>query len=204
MAVSTTRLLVLGVTWILQPVHGYLVRRELLSWHADEWARINPGSIYNALRSLEGDGYITEVATDAEGKRPAKTTYRLTPDGENEFRRLLRDHLWSVDTSDPTKLRSGLSFMWALSREEVVAAMEHRVTALEGCLASQRFTRKEYAENRDRPNHVVEIFMLEEARLESEMAWAGELAKRLRAGSYEFHDESAATDDSAPQRRQHG
>jgi DNA-binding PadR family transcriptional regulator len=31
-------------------VHGYDVRRMLLSWRADQWASVNPGSIYHALR----------------------------------------------------------------------------------------------------------------------------------------------------------
>ena len=189
MALNTTRLLVLGVTRIFQPVHGYSVRRELLSWHADEWARINPGSIYNALRSLERAGFVTEVATDAEGNRPAKTTYRLTADGESEFRILLRDHLWDIDSSDPTSLRAGLSFMWALPREEVVAAMDHRANALEGLGNAQRFTRQEYTTHPDRPDHVVEVFLLEEARLESERHWAIDFAQRLRSGAYRFAGE---------------
>ena len=39
---STTRLMVLGVVRILQPVHGYDVRRELLSWNAENWGHIIP------------------------------------------------------------------------------------------------------------------------------------------------------------------
>ena len=49
---SSTRLLVLGVVRIFQPVHGYDVRRELLSWRVDQWANVAPGSIYNALKTL--------------------------------------------------------------------------------------------------------------------------------------------------------
>jgi hypothetical protein len=36
--VSATRLLVLGAVRIFQPAHGYLVRRELLSWGVENWA----------------------------------------------------------------------------------------------------------------------------------------------------------------------
>ena len=42
---ASTRLLVLGVVRIFQPVHGYDVRRELLSWRVDQWANVAPGSI---------------------------------------------------------------------------------------------------------------------------------------------------------------
>ena len=49
---SSTRLLVLGCVRIFQPVHGYFLRRELVSWEVDQWAHVHPGSIYNALKSL--------------------------------------------------------------------------------------------------------------------------------------------------------
>jgi DNA-binding PadR family transcriptional regulator len=48
---STTRLLVLGVMRLFQPVHGYDVRPELLSWGADQWANVAPGSVYGAIKS---------------------------------------------------------------------------------------------------------------------------------------------------------
>jgi hypothetical protein len=35
---SSTRLLMLGAVRIFQPVHGYFVRRELLTWRVDQWA----------------------------------------------------------------------------------------------------------------------------------------------------------------------
>ena len=68
---SATRLLLLGTVRIFQPVHGYFVRRELLSWHADAWAHLNPGSVYNGLRSLVREGFVAEVGTETEGGRPA-------------------------------------------------------------------------------------------------------------------------------------
>ncbi|MDX6580437.1 MAG: hypothetical protein QOJ47_1986, partial [Gaiellales bacterium] len=42
---------------------AYLVRWELMSWQVDRWAHLNPGYVYNALRSLARDGYLEEVAT---------------------------------------------------------------------------------------------------------------------------------------------
>ncbi len=61
---STTRLLILGVVRIFQPVHGYDVRRELLSWGADKWANVQPGSIYHAVRKMTEEELLSEVATD--------------------------------------------------------------------------------------------------------------------------------------------
>ena len=71
--------MILGLVRWMQPVHGYDVRRELLSWSADEWANVAPGSIYHALRKLAEEGLLEEVATEQVGARPARTTYRITP-----------------------------------------------------------------------------------------------------------------------------
>ncbi|MDX6566669.1 MAG: hypothetical protein QOE10_2331, partial [Gaiellales bacterium] len=128
---SPTRLLILGAVRIFQPVHGYLVRRELMSWQVDRWAHLNPGSVYNALRSLARDGYLEEVATGQGAAGAARTTYRLTPDGESELLRLVREAFWTVDAGSPEKLLAGLSFMWVLSREEVAAALEHRIAQID-------------------------------------------------------------------------
>lgn len=82
---SATKLLVLGVARMFQPVHGYVVRRELLTWNVDLWANIKPGSIYGALRTLTKEGCLEEVGTESEVGRPARTTYRVTDDGEARF-----------------------------------------------------------------------------------------------------------------------
>ncbi len=43
MAATETRLLVLGAVSLFEPVNGYQIRRELMSWEVDRWAHINPG-----------------------------------------------------------------------------------------------------------------------------------------------------------------
>ena len=43
MAATETRLLVLGAVSLSEPVNGYQIRRELMSWEVNRWAHINPG-----------------------------------------------------------------------------------------------------------------------------------------------------------------
>ncbi len=93
---SSTQLLVLGVVRTSQPVHGYDVRRTLLTWRADEWATVNPGSVYHALKALTRDGFLRIAETSRRGSRPERTTCELTTDGETEFLTLLRESLWMV------------------------------------------------------------------------------------------------------------
>jgi DNA-binding PadR family transcriptional regulator len=187
---SSTRLLVLGVVRIFQPAHGYLVRRELMSWRVDQWAALHPGSIYNMLRTLERDGMLEE-AEKADGK-PHRTSYRLTADGETEFLALLREALWRVDPYDPRTLLAGASFMWALTREEVVAALESRVAQLEAAHRGTGFAVDTVRADPTKPSHVSELLLLADARMQGELAWAREVLERLRAGEHEF-----ALDDSS-------
>ena len=186
---SATRLLLLGTVRIFQPVHGYFVRRELLSWHADAWANLNPGSIYNGLRSLARDGFVEEVGTEAEGGRPARTTYRLTGDGETEFLRLLRGALWNLSRFDPADLLAAWSFASALKRDEVLAALEHRVEQIEASAQAASFAIDDIAGNPHMPDTVAEHYRLSQARLDGEAAWARQLLERLRAGEYWFEGE---------------
>ena len=139
---STTRLVVLGAIYQFQPVHGYFLRRELLTWNVDEWANIQPGSIYNALRSLKKDGYVVETGTEVEGNRPERTVFEMTPEGEAEFFKLLREALWTVRTFDPKPVMALTSFMFALSRQEVLQALavmsRDVVESVEGYAANRR------------------------------------------------------------------
>jgi DNA-binding PadR family transcriptional regulator len=181
---ASTRLLVLGVVRIFQPVHGYDVRRELISWRVDQWANVAPGSIYNALKSMTRDGLLEVVGTDQVGGRPERTTYRLTPEGENEFQSLLREGLWAVlPALDP--LMPPLCFLPAMRREELIAALKHRVTQVRGHLEHLDFMIAELP-NVTTPEHVKELYRLAAARAAAEIPWAEQLLARLERGEYEI------------------
>ena len=181
---SPTRLLVLGAVRIFQPAHGYLVRRELMSWRVDQWAALHPGSIYNMLRTLTRDGMLEEVETD--GGKPQRTSYRLTADGETEFLILVREALWQIAPNEPRALLAGVAFMWALSRTEVIAAMESRVAQLEWLHASIGFSAESTRRDPAKPSHVVEILRLADSRSQGELEWVRGVLERLRAGEHEF------------------
>lgn len=186
---SSTRLLVLGAVRIFQPVHGYFVRRELLSWQAERWAHLNPGSVYNALRSLTRDGYLEETGTEAHGGRPARTSYQLTADGATEFLVLLRDALWNVDPFAPDRLLAAWSFAWAFKREEVIAAFEHRLEQIEASGRAAEYAIDDLRRHHDMPSHVSEHVRLNQARLEGEANWTRALLERIRQGEHWFDGE---------------
>ncbi|XBH21022.1 PadR family transcriptional regulator [Jonesiaceae bacterium BS-20] len=195
---STTRLVVLGAIYQFQPVHGYFLRRELLTWNVDEWANIQPGSIYNALRSLKKDGYVVETGTEVEGNRPERTVFEMTPEGEAEFFKLLREALWTVRTFDPKPVMALTSFMFALSRQEVLQALANRVTVIDAQIQSNEFFIVDVNRSQSTPKYVREIYELTSARLRGEQQWAVDLQERLRQGEYVFAGEADSSRATPP------
>ena len=182
---TSTRLLVLGVVRIFQPVHGYDVRRELLSWRVDQWANVAPGSIYNALKTLTKDNLLEIVGTDQVGGRPERTTYRMTKEGDDELVNLLRETWWRVEPPlDP--LMPAVSFLPMLPAAEVTEALRQRIAQIEGLLKSMDFTVRELP-TPTTPAHVKELFRLSAARLAAEIGWAKDLIARLAKGEYRDH-----------------
>ncbi|WP_097184642.1 PadR family transcriptional regulator [Blastococcus haudaquaticus] len=184
---STTRLLLLGAVRIFQPVHGYLLRRELLSWQVEDWAHVKPGSIYSGLRTLTAHGLIEEVAGEP-------VAYRLTPDGEVEFRRLLVAALREPDAGDATRLLGGLCFMTALPRAEVREALGARVLVLEAMTSNAEATVRSIEQTRLAPAPAAELSRLIGHWLAGEHSWVRELCDRLDAGHYRFAGDPGAPD----------
>jgi DNA-binding PadR family transcriptional regulator len=181
---SSTRLLILGAVRIFQPVHGYFVRRELLTWRADQWAKINPGSIYNALRTLEREGFIS--GSSEEGK----TAYSLTGDGETEFLALLREALWRVVPNDPARLYTAISFLDALTREEIAEALESRLAQLDALHREVPYSLSTLIGPDEKPRHIAEFAYLGDALVMGEREWTATFLQRVREGAYEFFGES--------------
>lgn len=173
-------MMILGLVKWMQPVHGYDVRRELLSWQADKWAKVAPGSIYHALRRLTEEGMLREVATEQVGARPARTTYEITDTGDGEFESLLRTHWWGYESPhDP--FMAAFSFLPAMPREEAVSALRHRADVLR--LINEKLLvnlRSEWM--RSKPAHVAWMWDLGIARAEAEIAWCGRVAGLIESG----------------------
>jgi DNA-binding PadR family transcriptional regulator len=195
---SATRLLVLGAIRTMQPVHGYEVRRELVSWRVEATTNVKPGSIYSAIRTLEKDGCIAVHAHEDGDARPDRTTYVLTGEGEKEFQLLLRDAWWTV-TPPKDPLVPALSMMQFMPRDELVRALQARINALEGELEAMAFGRaaiKDGATGADGevPEHVRELYDLASARAKGELQWTRRLQRRLRDGAYRFTGEEGFPD----------
>jgi DNA-binding PadR family transcriptional regulator len=183
-------MMILGLVKWMQPVHGYDVRRELLSWSADKWANVQPGSIYHALRKLTEEGLLREVATEQVGARPARTRYEITSKGEDEFENLLRGHWWTLsEVVDP--FFAAFSFLPALPREEASAALRNRAQLLRSNIESLKSAMDSGWMVRGKPTHVAWMWQLSIARAEGEIAWCERIADLVDSGVSYLPDELA-------------
>lgn len=173
-------MMILGLVSWMQPVHGYDVRRELLSWSADKWANVQPGSIYHALRKLTEEGLLRAVATEQVGARPARTTYEVTAKGDEEFQTLLRNHWWSLEQpADP--FMAAFSFLPAMPREEAASALRNRAGVL-GVINQKLRSAMGSEWMRGKPRHVHWMWELGIARAEAEIAWCERVAGLVESG----------------------
>jgi DNA-binding PadR family transcriptional regulator len=173
-------MMILGLVNWMQPVHGYDVRRELLSWSADKWANVQPGSIYHALRKMTEEGLLREVSTEQVGSRPARTTYEITPKGLDELDHLLRGYWWEMKpASDP--FFAALAFLPALPREEAAAALRNRAAQLRAANESMGLA-AEKGWLREKPANVTWMWELMVARNEGEIAWCERVAGLVESG----------------------
>lgn len=214
---SSIRLLVLGVVRIFQPIHGYDVRRELISWRAEDWGNVAPGSIYNAIKTLTREGFLCVSGTGQVGARPERTSYELTPAGEREHMRLLRE-TWREVRLPADPLMPALSFMTMLPRAELISYLRDRLVFLERMMKDLRWAQEHLVASAEKtarytqskralprqadgrlkldddfkPEHVQEAFELMLARSAGEAAWSLEFIARLEAGRYCLADDATS------------
>ncbi len=187
---SAVRLLVLGVVRMHGRAHGYVVRRELLSWSADTWANVQPGSIYHALKKMNAENLLVRVDT-GDGDRPDKVTYELTADGERYFDQQLAKMLSEIrqDPSANYAFAAAVAFLPALTRDRAISLLEYRLTQLTGGLANLDVV-SEQGTNWGQPQHVNALYRLWRAHVEADIAWTEDLVRRLRAGEYVMADDA--------------
>jgi len=193
---STTRLMILGLVNWMEPVHGYDVRRELLSWNADKWAKIQPGSIYHALKKMTEEGLLEEASTEQVGARPERTTYKITVRGKDAFETMLREQWWEIQTgSDP--FTAAFAFLPALPRKEAVAALRHRGRMLTVTVQGLRDMIATGRADIAKPVHVQWMFELWIARAEGEIGWCERVADLIESGVSYLPGTSAEVDEEA-------
>ena len=143
----------------IHPMHPYEMKRLMQEWSIDEIVRLRGGSLYSTINRLVAAGLIEIIDVRREGRRPERSTYRLTGAG--------RAHLsgWMHDLiAEPVE-----EFPWFGS--VVVFATLLRPDELRGLFA-------------DRASHLTDQVAAEEAR--ERMAASGEPLHRAFQLGHEY------------------
>ncbi len=160
-------MLLLGAVQLFEPVNGYQIRRELVSWRVDEWAHINPGSIYSGLETLARAGHLGRHSL-AEGNRSV-TVYTTTVEGRAEFQRLFAEAVRVHDRGSARGFTTALSLAPLVAREVFLALLEERLVAVDAVLAEGEALAAAPADAL--PPHLPPLIGLWQAQAHTEREW---------------------------------
>ena len=124
-----------------KPMHPYEIAQTLRLRAKHESVRLNYGSLYGVVESLERRGLIEAQETRRSGRLPERTVYRLTEAGLIEIHDWLTD-IMSTPVKDYPSFQAALSFLPALPPDDVAGLLAERAQHLEAGLAQAAATRE--------------------------------------------------------------
>jgi DNA-binding PadR family transcriptional regulator len=167
-------------------MHPYEVAQTLRQRAKQESVRLNYGSLYAVVETLEKNGFIRATGTVREGKRPERTVYEITDDGSREMDDWMTE-LIGVPIKEYPAFMAGLSFIPAMGPDDALMALKSRADALSVKVAGLRGA-MDAAKKAGLPR----IFELEaeyeEAQLAAELKFVKGLVKEMEEGTLEGLD----------------
>jgi DNA-binding PadR family transcriptional regulator len=115
---------------IERPMHPYEISQTLRVRAKHESIRLNYGSLYGVVGSLEKRGLIRAVETIREGRRPERTVYAITEAGKVEMTEWLAE-LVSVPVKEYLQFEAGLSLLPGLPPDEAAPLLRQRAELLD-------------------------------------------------------------------------
>jgi DNA-binding PadR family transcriptional regulator len=165
-----------------RPMHPYEISTTLRTRGKEQSIKLNYGSLYSVVESLQKHGLIAARETTREGRRPERTVYEITAAGEVEFEDWLAE-LLSTPQRDYTSLEAGLSLMAGMPPDEVARLLAERADKLQMELGALDATFG-FAAERKMPD----IFMVESqfrrAMLSAELDFVRRLSDDIRSGIF--------------------
>jgi DNA-binding PadR family transcriptional regulator len=158
------------------PMHPYEVAQTLRSRAQHESIRLNYGSLYGVVDGLDQRGLIAVRETTREGRRPARTVYEITADGEGELVAWLSD-LLSAPMKEYPQFQAALSLVAALPPDDALRLLRQRVEALDDLIT---------ATEECLPVDVPPLFLIEAdyemTMRQAEAAWVRDLITMIESG----------------------
>lgn len=173
-------LAVLAQLWE-RPMHPYEISMTLRERRKEDSIRLNFGSLYSVVESLEKHGLIEAASTEREGNRPTRTIYRITDAGTTEAIDWMTD-LVREPVKEFPQFEAALSFLPLLAPDDVVRLLHIRAETLRMTITAGEAMRRAA-----RAQGLPELFDLEaqyEAALRrAELGFVDGLVARIADGS---------------------
>ncbi|HZS90838.1 MAG TPA: PadR family transcriptional regulator [Chloroflexota bacterium] len=163
-----------------RPLHPYEMQRLMRERHKD-FAIGKARSFYDAVNRLLRDGLIEALETSREGKRPERTTYRITDEGREELGSWL-DELLSTPAVEYPLFTVAMNFLACLSPAAAVQALQERVINLEGALAGLDGVMRVLREQAGLPRLVLLEHEHTQALRKAELEWVRSIIADIQAG----------------------
>ncbi|MEU7242560.1 PadR family transcriptional regulator [Streptomyces sparsogenes] len=163
-----------------RPMHPYEIAQVLRRRGKEHSIKINYGSLYTVVQNLEKHGFVEVAGVQRQGRRPERTLYGLTADGQVELHDWLVE-LVSVPAREYPLFEAALSLILVLPVDEADELLGRRVEALETRARAVGDTLEALAKDLPR------IFVLETEyqlhMIHAETEWIRALRQDLAAGA---------------------
>ncbi|GAA1815155.1 PadR family transcriptional regulator [Agromyces neolithicus] len=172
-------LAVLSCLWE-RPMYPYEMTTTLRERGKEDSIRLNFGSLYAVIKSLEKHGFIREDRIEREGNRPERIVYAITEAGRVEAHDWLSELIGTPIKEYPA-FEAGLSLIALLPPEVAISLLRQRVERLDAELEQRSDMAAQTAKL-----GLPELFLLEfhyrVAMVRAEREFVATMVDRLAAG----------------------
>ncbi len=161
------------------PMHPYEMHQIMRTRETAQVVKLAPGSLYHTVERLAEHGLIEVVETSREGRRPERTTYRITEAGRDSFAERVREIIAEPAKEFPI-YHVGIGMLHSLDRDDALVQLHRRAVDLTGKVA----TTKVYIEDLTRRNiekmYWIDVYS-QLAMTEAELAWTAQLIEQIES-----------------------
>ena len=169
-----------------RPMHPYEMSSTMRERVKEASIKLNYGSLYSVVDSLQRNGLIEVRETVREGRRPERTVYAITDAGRTELVDWLTE-LLSIPVKEFTQFEAALSLMPCLPPDEVARLLAIRRGRLENEIIGTRAVLDDLA-NRGLPYLVAVEADYVLALRQAEAAFIDKLIRTINDGTLDGVD----------------
>lgn len=166
------------------PMHPYEIQKLLRNRGKDAVLELKLSSLYHAITRLRRAKLIEVVGRRRNGRRPERTTYRITRAGEQAHQLWLRQSI-AEPRPEPTEFLACISFLVYLTPQDAIVQLEGRAERLQGEISKIKQDEESMIGLVERINLIEEEYRC--AMRQAELDWIRGLLAELRSGTLHWN-----------------